>query len=317
MIFNIFINLLLMTSLLPVFCPSYEAFADDAPIPLSLAYPAEGTILNAQIGLIFERTDILRSHGFKSTVTAMGTGRELKTALVSAKADVILTTESNFIVLLGSGYPAFAINSLGSAGRMALVVKDSSRIKSIADLKGKKIGTIFGTSIHQPAMQWAMQSESRVLDIGSLAAMESALATGTLDATMTWDPFLEAALQSHRERILKSDEFYLIALASKAFKDHPGAVSKLNEAIKEAVAYYSFHRREVNTWFSERTHLDLLAIDNATKINLNYNIAQAQDVKLGFSDALLQRLKIEGEFFSKKHLLALPNIDIASHIIRP
>ena len=45
---------------------------------IRIAYPGTGTIVNAQIGLILEKTDILKKHGFEAQVRAMGTGRDTK-----------------------------------------------------------------------------------------------------------------------------------------------------------------------------------------------------------------------------------------------
>ena len=144
--------------------------------PLKLAYPAEGTILSAQVGLVLAKTDLLKRHGFEAQVTGMGTGRELKTAMVSGRADVIFTSQTNFVVLLGNGFEAYALGSLGSAGHLALVVPKDSAVRSLADLKGGQIATIYGTSLHQPALEWVreagLQQDVRVMDLGSHARDE-------------------------------------------------------------------------------------------------------------------------------------------------
>src|SRR5690606_28259218 len=103
--------------------------------PLRLAYPASGTIISAQVGQVLEKTDILKKHGFEATVTAMGTGREMKTAITADQLDVIMTSESNFVVLRGQGFDGVAFSSLGSAGRVGLMTGVNSGINSIADLK--------------------------------------------------------------------------------------------------------------------------------------------------------------------------------------
>lgn len=291
-----------------------------AATPLSLAYPAEGTIVSGQVGLVLERTDILKRHGFEPKVVSMGTGRELKTALVSGKADVIMTSETNFVVLLGNGFDCYAVNSLGSAGRMALVTKAASPLSTVASLKGRKIATIFGTSIHQPALEWieeaGLKGKAEVIDIPSMGALQSSLVAGTVDGIMAWDPFLESMIESGNYRVLKQAEFVLITVASKKFRDNSDAVSRLNSAMREAVAYLGGHKAEVNGWFSRQSRLSVETIDRASRANHNYNAQPASDVDLSIPAPLRQRLARSAEFlYGAKFVSAVP--DISGHIVAP
>jgi ABC-type nitrate/sulfonate/bicarbonate transport system substrate-binding protein len=281
---------------------------------LRVAYPAEGTILSAQVGLVFEKTDILKKHGFAhSQAVAMGTGRELKTALVSGQADVIMTSETNFVILVGNGFDCFAINSLGSAGRKALVVPPESKIHSLEDLKGKRVATIFGTSIHQPAQEWmehaGLATEVEIVDLSSQAAMQAALKTGAVAAMMTWDPFLAQGLNRGHYRIVKERDFDLITVASPKFHGEAGAVQRFNEATREALLYVSQHKSQVNGWFSAMAKLDVKTIDDASRLNSNYSVDNLKDVNLSISPRFREQLNREARFlFSQKSLTRLPEL---------
>jgi ABC-type nitrate/sulfonate/bicarbonate transport system substrate-binding protein len=281
---------------------------------LHLAYPAEGTILSAQVGLVFEKTDILKRHGFNGAkIVSMGTGKELKTALVSGQADVILTSETNFIVLLGNGYDCFAINSLGSAGRMALVVPPNSKVHDLADLKGGKVATIFGTSIHQPALEWieqaGLQSDVQVISSSSQAAMQAALRTGAVQAIMTWDPFLAQGLSGKEYRILKQRDFDLITVGSPAFHARTDQLKRFNEATREALLYVAQHKSEVNGWFSQMAKLDTKIIDEASQLNANYEAKTLSDVRVEISPRFREQLNREARFlFAQKSLTRLPEL---------
>jgi ABC-type nitrate/sulfonate/bicarbonate transport system substrate-binding protein len=243
----------------------------------------------------------------------MGTGRELKTALVSGRADVIMTSETNFVVLLGNGFDCYALHSLGSAGRMALVVKPDSKVKTLADLKGGKIATIFGTSIHQPTLEWidqaGLQDEIQVVDMPSQAAMQAALKTGAISAIMTWDPFLAQGLNQNQYRIVKQKEFDLITIASPGFHQDPDAVQRLNAATKEALLYVAQHKEQVNKWFSQMAKLDVKTIDDASRLNANYSAKSLNDVDLSISPRFREQMNKEARFlFAQKSLTRLPEI---------
>ncbi len=279
--------------------------------PVRIAYPAAGTIVSAQIGLIFEKTDILKKHGFAATVVSLGTGRELKTALVSGRTDVILTSQSNFVILLGEGFAAKAVNSLGSAGRMAMVVAAKSPLKSLSDLKGKSVATIFGTSLHQPAVEWATEAGgAKVVNINQVGALHAALETGAVDAVLTYDPYLTELEAAGKVRVLKEDRFSLITVAAEKFVSrNPAKIAALNHAFADAVAYMRTHRDQVNGWFSERAKLSVESIHRASSRNENYAMTDNRPAQLALSDEFLKKLQSEGEFlFREKIIKKAPDI---------
>lgn len=284
--------------------------------PLRLAYPAASTIVSAQVGLIFEKTDILRKRGFEADVVSIGTGRELKTALVSGQADVILTSQSNFIVLLGEEFPAVAINSLGSAGRLALVAKADSKINGVSDLAGKTVATIFGTSLHQPAIEWTQKTGAKVINISQVGALHTALETGSVDAVMTYDPFLTELESGNKIKILKDDRFDLITVCSRKFaKENAARMAALNEAFKDAVVYMREHRAEVDAWFSERAKLDRTAVERASRLNVNYTADAKAPVDLKISDKFRDKLVHEAAFLLQEKVIR-HNPDISQSILQ-
>jgi hypothetical protein len=113
---------------------------------IRVAFPALGTTYNGQIGTILQSTDILKNNKLDGKVIPYGTGREMKVAMVAGKEDVMISSESVFLILVGQGFDAYGISSLGAEGKMALVVPVNSTVKEVKDLKGKKLATMFGTS---------------------------------------------------------------------------------------------------------------------------------------------------------------------------
>lgn len=275
---------------------------------LRIGYPAAGTIVSGQIGLIFAKTDILKRNGIEANVVSLGTGRELKTALVSGQLDVILTSQSNFIVLLGEGFPAKAVNSLGSAGRMALVVPKTSPVRDLKDLRGKKIATIFGTSLHKPAVQWALDAGgAEVVNINQVGALHAALESGQVAAAMTYDPFLTE--MEDRMRVLRQDSFGLITVGSET-KMKPELVISLNKAFREAVIYLRSNREIVDGWFSEKARLSRKAIRASSEQNINYRSAPGAEVELKISPDLKTALIADGDFlFAQKLIKRRPMVE--------
>lgn len=276
---------------------------------LALAYPSAGAIMNTHLGLILEKTEILKKHGFAPQISSMGTGKELKVALVSGRADVILTTETNFPVLLGEGFDAVGINSLGSAGRLGLLVRDE-KLKNLGDLKGKSIATIFGTSVHQPAVVWAKEAGATLMNMGSVAAMQAALEAGQVAGIVTWDPYLTDALENGG-RLLKEDRFDLIAVASRQFVKR-GLTAKLNAALTEAVEYLREHRQEVNQDFAKLTKIKAATIHKASLANKNYAM-DAGPVEISIEQDFRRRLQAAADFLLSEKIIR-GKADIGAHV---
>ena len=286
----------------------------DKLIKLNFAYPALGTVISAQVGLVLEKTDIFKKHGFEATVKGMGTGKELKTAMLAGQADVILTSESNFLVLRANKFEVFAISSLGSAGRLGLVVKNNGKINKLDDLKGKKLGALFGTTVHLRALEWKNKIDSKgieLVNLGSIASLAAALEANSVDAIMMWDPFLEDAIRSKKVKLLGTSDFDLINLVSKSYasKD-PQIIENLNSAFIEAFYYFISHKEEVNKWYAEFLKISPETLDAASKVNKNYNVKKLSEIKIKITPELKITMDKISEFlFNEKVIPEIPEIN--------
>lgn len=87
---------------------------------------------------------------------------------------------------------------------LAIVVPDSSPIRSAADLKGKRIATTRGSIGHYLVIATLEKAGIKLSDV-SLRFMQpadakAALASGNVDAWSTWDPYVALAEQRDHDR---------------------------------------------------------------------------------------------------------------------
>jgi sulfonate transport system substrate-binding protein len=87
---------------------------------------------------------------------------------------------------------------------LAIVVPDSSTIRTAADLKGKRIATTRGSIGHYLAIATLERAGIKLSDV-SLRFMQpadakAALASGNVDAWSTWDPYVALAEQRDHDR---------------------------------------------------------------------------------------------------------------------
>jgi sulfonate transport system substrate-binding protein len=87
---------------------------------------------------------------------------------------------------------------------LAIIVPDNSPIKTVADLKGKRIATTRGSIGHYLAIATLERANIKQSDV-SLRFMQpadakAALASGNVDAWSTWDPYVALAEQRDHDR---------------------------------------------------------------------------------------------------------------------
>lgn len=128
----------------------------------------------------------------------------------------------------------------------AVIVRDPSPIRTLADLKGRRVAFTRGSSAHNVAVKALAQAGLTPADIQpvSLQPADAAAAfrQGAIDAWIIWDPFLAIAQQDAATRVLvqatavaPTNSFFL---ARRAWAERaPGQVAALLDAINAAAAW--------------------------------------------------------------------------------
>ena len=147
----------------------------------------------------------------------------------------------------------------------AILVPPDSTIRSLADLKGKRIGFQKGSSAHylvvraldKAGLQWSDITPLYLTPSDARAAFEK----GALDAWGIWDPYYAAAEIDGRARVLSTGQglssnnsFYL---GSKALTQQPALLKALFAALTEADAWTKANLPQTAKFLSEATGVPL------------------------------------------------------------
>jgi sulfonate transport system substrate-binding protein len=150
----------------------------------------------------------------------------------------------------------------------AIVVPDASPLRTIADLKGKKIAVSKASSAHYAIVAALEKADLTFADIkpAYLAPADgfAAFKGGSVDAWSIWDPYLALAQKAGARVISFAADTHSPAsflLANRQFTtDHPELVAKLNDALAVEYAWGDAHRDEVGRFLHEATNVDLDAV---------------------------------------------------------
>jgi sulfonate transport system substrate-binding protein len=171
----------------------------------------------------------LKPLGYKVTWTEFPSGPPLLEALNVGAIDFGIAGETPPIFAQTAGAPLvyLAYDPPAPQGEAILVPKDS-KLKSVADLKGKKVALNKGSNVHYLLVRALEKAGLKYTDIEPVFLTPSdalaAFSRGAVDAWVIWDPYEAAAEASTGARILADGtdlvSNYQFYFSSKKFLEH-------------------------------------------------------------------------------------------------
>jgi sulfonate transport system substrate-binding protein len=157
-------------------------------------------------------------------------------------------------------------NEPPSPGSEAIVVQKDSRLRSLADLKGKKVVLNKGSNVHYLLVKALEKAGLNYKDIEVVylppADARAAFERGSVDAWAIWDPFLAAAEKQLNARVLAdgkglvaNHQFYL---AARPYAEKNGDIVRIVlEEIAKVDEWGAKHPKDVAAILSAQTGLEV------------------------------------------------------------
>jgi sulfonate transport system substrate-binding protein len=159
------------------------------------------------LAVVADKTELWAKNGLKVQSISFASGVNARDAIVSGRLDVGIAGLTNFL----SGASEAGLVALGIAvdqcASAAILVKPSSPIRSLGDLKGKRIASQTGTITHSVFVNRLLPSAKLTAGDVQLVNlrfqdMVSTLAAGSVDAIAAVDPFLSSAEHNGLGRVV-------------------------------------------------------------------------------------------------------------------
>ena len=244
--------------------------ASDNKSVLRIGYQKYGTLVLLKSSGALEKR--LAERGVKVQWTEFPAGPQLLEGLNVGSIDFGTTGETPpvFAQAAGADLLYVAFEPPAPLSEAILLPKDSP-IKTVAELKGKKVALNKGSNVHYLLVRALEEAGLSITDITPVylppADARAAFERGSVDAWVIWDPFQAAAEQQLQARTLRdgqglvsNHQFYL---AARPFAEkHPEVVAALVEEI-----------RQIGEW--TRAHLDETTAQVAPLLGLTPEITQA------------------------------------------
>lgn len=210
-------------------------------------------------GLLEKRLNPL---GFKVEWVEFPAGPQMLEGLNVGSIDVATVGETPPIFAQAAGANLLYIgHENATPAAEAILVPEQSAIKSVADLKGKKIALNKGSNVHYLLVKALEEANLSIRDIQPVYLKPSdaraAFQRGSVDAWVIWDPYLAAAQHDDRARVLRDGtglvSNYQFYLASEPFaKRYPEV---LNVVLEELDTVNQWVKHNLDTAVAELTPL--------------------------------------------------------------
>lgn len=198
-----------------------------------------------------------------------------------------------------------------------ILVPDASAIKTVADLKGRKVALQKGSSSHNLLLRALQQAGLSFQDIQPVwltpADARAAFQQGNVDAWAIWDPYYSAALQQGNVRVLTdgsalnlTGSFYL---ATRSYAQAHGAfIQSVLDIFSQADSLTQSQRAQSTTLLAQSMGLPEAVIASYLDHRPPTHIAPV-------SQQTAQAQQRTADLFYQNHLLPV-KLDVASHIWR-
>ncbi len=152
----------------------------------------------------------------------------------------------------------------------ALIATPKSGIKTLADIKGKKIGYTVGSVGHQLLLKFLVsqnltEADAELLNL-SPADMYASLQAGTIDGAVTWEPYITNSVSEGIATLIQDGTGYkynvnVIAGSSKFLGENPDITARLLKVFNKAAVWADEHQDEALKIIGEASSLDPAAFE--------------------------------------------------------
>jgi sulfonate transport system substrate-binding protein len=224
---------------------------------------------------VMEAAGVLQNTPYKVEWSEFPNAAPLLEALRADAVDAGSVGDAPLTFAAAAGLQAKAIFATAYEGN-AILVTNASPYKGIADLKGKRIAVVKGSSGHNLLLQVLAKASlpPDAVTLAFLAPSEATLALtqGSVDAVVTWEPYVSFATQKSGARILVDGKAYpavsYFVASDKAIKDK-------REALKDFVA----RNAQARTW--GQTHVEPYSKQIAKLVGIPEDVALVKQRREG------------------------------------
>lgn len=282
------------------FLPGFARSAEETTVRIGYQKSSTLITLLKANGTLEKRLEPLGAriswHEFASGLPLL---EALNVGSVDFSADVADTVP--VFALAAGAKLAYIAQEAPSPTAQSIVVRADSPIRSVADLKGKRVAFAKAAGVHYLIIALLEKHGLSFKDIEpaylSPADGRAAFERGSVDAWVIWDPFLAAVQRQANARVLADGKgvadyqrYYLASVDFQARRGH--LVAAIYDELKKAGRWVKQNPREAAAQLAPVWGLDAGTVEAA-------NARRSYDVRPVIPEALVEQQKIADTFHAQ------------------
>jgi len=263
--------------------PGMRAHAEMAPINFGYQTTSWGSL-----GMIAESQGLFKKAGANVKIFHFSSGKDARNAMISGRVDAGVIGATPFIIGAAKGDMEAIALALYGAKTLAVVAGVKSGIKTLADLKGKKVGSQLGSAtdfVFQNKIMPKAGLKKEDVQIVNVRFQNhvAALTAGSIDAFAGVEPFPSVAEVNGLGKVLTDYSSYdlqpiILAANTKTIKENHENLVAFTRGWLASVKLYQDHR------------------DEATQIVLKFFKDKGFDVNEKIIKLMLSKIDVNPDF---------------------
>ncbi len=259
---------------------------------ITAAYSPFETIALAWIA---QDQNFFSQNGLNITWRKYDSGAGALAGMLKGEADIVVgTTEFPVVGRAFQKEPMLIIGNIDKVDLIYLVARKDRGIDEVSDLKGKRVGTTFGTVAHFYL--------GRFLDLNGLGIQDvvpvdlktpeewvNAIVDGDVDAVCTAKPYIESIRDKMDGNVLiwpaqSSQSTYGLIISSPGWvAEHPEPAGRFLKSLVQAEGYFIHHPQEAKSIVQKSLGLDAPYVETVWPRN-QYSVSLDQSLILSMED---------------------------------
>ena len=234
-------------------------------------------------------------------------------SFATGRIDVVFEAEPPAIIGRAAGIDV-RVMGISCSLEQEIIVPTDSPVRSIADLSGKTIAVLAGTSSHYGVLQilgahGVPEDQVTLIDMAPADA-KNAFETGQVDAWAVWPPWVEQEIITEKGRILSGGNarIHSIMAVRGAFADtHPAMLRTVTDVIERAKSWI-----EQNPDAAQRTAARELGLDPRI-VELAW---PKHNWRAELAPAVISDIQAKADFLLAQQMVRA-RVDVARDLVRP
>jgi len=193
---------------------------------------------------------VLRDKGVKVEYSQFQDLPALNEAFATNNIDIVFEAEPPAIIGKAAGID-LKIRDISCTLNQEIVVRSDSKIAKIADLKGKRIGVLAGTSSHYGVYELLTKAgitpDDKLIQDMAPPVAKAALAKGEIDAWAIWPPNVEEEEIAGTGKSFSGDEVFISSVMvtnEKFVRENPELFAAIKKVFDDTKKWIATHPDE-------------------------------------------------------------------------